>query len=102
MFGQHPRDVEPGQPPMRALGIGKRRAQIVEQIVMGFDDAPVSAWASHGLTTVAQSLEALTAATLEAIDRAPEAPPLHLRLPVALVERSSVALAAHRHDVIVP
>lgn len=91
-----------------ALGVlNTARAEMGRRVpddlsVIGFDDAPVSAWASHGLTTVAQSLEALTAATLEAIDRAPEAPPLHLRLPVALVERSSVALAAHRHDVIVP
>ncbi|MHC9237191.1 LacI family DNA-binding transcriptional regulator [Pseudooceanicola sp. 502str34] len=59
--------------------------------VIGFDDAPISEWSSHGLTTIRQSLDALTAATLEAIDRPAEAPPTRFAVPVELVERTTVA-----------
>ncbi|TQS72888.1 LacI family DNA-binding transcriptional regulator [Rhodobacteraceae bacterium] len=59
--------------------------------VIGFDDAPISQWSSHGLTTIRQSLPALTRATLEAIAREPDAPPSLIQIPVELVERSSVA-----------
>ena len=56
-----------------ALGVlNTARAEMGRRVpddlsVIGFDDAPVSAWASHGLTTVAQSLEALTAASTAAL-----------------------------------
>ncbi|WP_289154011.1 LacI family DNA-binding transcriptional regulator [uncultured Salipiger sp.] len=62
-----------------------------ELSVIGFDDAPVSDWASHGLTTIRQSLSALTRATLEAIERPADAAPTRVRIPVTLIERSSVA-----------
>ncbi|GGG66466.1 LacI family transcriptional regulator [Salipiger pallidus] len=59
--------------------------------VIGFDDAPVSAWASHGLTTIRQSLSQLTEATLDAVERGPSSVPRTVRLPVTLVERCSVS-----------
>ncbi|MBN9887318.1 LacI family DNA-binding transcriptional regulator [Salipiger abyssi] len=59
--------------------------------VIGFDDAPVSGWASHRLTTIRQSLDALTRATLDAVDRPAEAAPTCEHIPVTLVERNSVA-----------
>ncbi|MCA0994818.1 LacI family DNA-binding transcriptional regulator [Alloyangia pacifica] len=58
--------------------------------VIGFDDAPISAWSSHGLTTVSQSLEDLTRATMEAIALPAEAEPMLYEVPVRLVERASV------------
>ena len=62
--------------------------------VIGFDDAPISGWTSHGLTTIRQSLEDLTRATLEAIERPADAPPTRFDVPVHLVERGSVARQA--------
>lgn len=59
--------------------------------VIGFDDAPISGWSSHGLTTIRQSLDDLTRATLEAIERPADAPPTRFDVPVQVVERSSVA-----------
>lgn len=59
--------------------------------VIGFDDAPISNWTSHGLTTISQPLEALTRATLNAIEQPAEAPPARFEIPVQLVERGSVA-----------
>ena len=59
--------------------------------VIGFDDAPISGWASHGLTTIRQSLEALTRATVEAIERPAGAPTTRFEVPVHLVERDTVA-----------
>ncbi|WP_245696065.1 LacI family DNA-binding transcriptional regulator [Alloyangia pacifica] len=58
--------------------------------VIGFDDAPISGWSSHGLTTIRQPLEALTRATMEAITLPPEAEPVLCAVPVQLVERGSV------------
>ncbi|WP_319532292.1 LacI family DNA-binding transcriptional regulator [uncultured Cohaesibacter sp.] len=58
--------------------------------VIGFDDAPISAWASHDLTTVRQSLSALTEATLEAVMGPANGPVSHRRIKVTLVERGSV------------
>ena len=59
--------------------------------VIGFDDAPISEWSSHRLTSIRQSLPDLTSATIKAIDRAPDAPPLRIKIPVTLIERDSVA-----------
>ncbi|TYC61731.1 LacI family transcriptional regulator [Rhodobacterales bacterium] len=59
--------------------------------VIGFDDAPISAWSSHGLTTIRQSLSSLTKATIETITGPADAPPYHHFIPVSLVERGSVA-----------
>ncbi|MBL3569512.1 LacI family transcriptional regulator [Rhodovulum sulfidophilum] len=61
--------------------------------VIGFDDAPISAWSSHRLTTVRQSLPALTGATLEAILCPADAAVSHRAVAVDLVERGSVAPA---------
>nr|WP_319486829.1 LacI family DNA-binding transcriptional regulator [uncultured Cohaesibacter sp.] len=58
--------------------------------IIGFDDAPISAWSSHGLTTVRQSLSALTEATLEAVLGPANGPTSHRSIPVTLIERSSV------------
>ena len=57
--------------------------------VIGFDDAPISGWSSHALTTVSQSLEDLTRATMEAIALPAEAAPMLYEVPVRLVERGS-------------
>ncbi|WP_176084576.1 substrate-binding domain-containing protein [Martelella sp. HB161492] len=59
--------------------------------VIGFDDAPISAWSSHRLTTISQSLAALTTATLDAIAGPANAAATHRFIPVSLVERGSVA-----------
>ncbi|KGB80607.1 LacI family transcriptional regulator [Rhodovulum sp. NI22] len=59
--------------------------------VIGFDDAPISEWSSHRLTSIRQSLPDLTRATIKAIDHAPDAPPLRIKIPVTLIERDSVA-----------
>lgn len=64
--------------------------------VIGFDDAPISDWSSHRLTTVRQSLSALTDATLKAITGPADAPPSHHFLPVSLIERGSVGPACRR------
>ncbi|RAP40764.1 LacI family transcriptional regulator [Rhodovulum viride] len=61
--------------------------------VIGFDDAPISGWSSHRLTTVRQSLPALTGATLEAILGPADAAVSHRAIAVDLVERGSVAPA---------
>ncbi|QQM32479.1 LacI family DNA-binding transcriptional regulator [Martelella lutilitoris] len=58
--------------------------------VIGFDDAPISDWSSHRLTTVRQSLSSLTSATLKAITGPARAPSSHHFIPVSLVERQSV------------
>lgn len=58
--------------------------------VIGFDDTPISGWASHRLTTIRQSLGALTNATLAAITGPSDAPASHRFIPVRLVERDSV------------
>lgn len=58
--------------------------------LIGFDDAPISGWSSHGLTTIRQPLEALTRTTMEAITLPPEAAPMLCKVPVQLVERGSV------------
>ncbi|MBU2961249.1 LacI family DNA-binding transcriptional regulator [Citreicella sp. C3M06] len=82
-----------------ALGVlNTARAEMGRKVpgdlsVIGFDDAPVSDWASHGLTTIRQSLETLTEATLTAIERGAGSTPRRVLLPVSLVERSSVAPA---------
>ncbi|TPW27650.1 LacI family transcriptional regulator [Martelella alba] len=59
--------------------------------VIGFDDAPISAWSSHRLTTISQSLTALTEATLSAISGPASAAATHRFIPVDLIERGSVA-----------
>ncbi|SIS84833.1 LacI family DNA-binding transcriptional regulator [Paracoccus saliphilus] len=59
--------------------------------VIGFDDAPISDWSSHRLTTIRQSLPELTRATMDAIERPAEAPPTRTEIPVTLVERDSAA-----------
>ncbi|WP_319518344.1 LacI family DNA-binding transcriptional regulator [uncultured Martelella sp.] len=58
--------------------------------VIGFDDAPISDWSSHRLTTIRQSLSSLTKATLAAITGPADAPSSHHFIPVSLVERGSV------------
>ncbi|WP_180901890.1 LacI family DNA-binding transcriptional regulator [Martelella soudanensis] len=58
--------------------------------VIGFDDAPISGWSSHQLTTVSQSLSSLTRATLKAITGPANAPSSHHFIPVSLIERQSV------------
>nr|WP_272214591.1 substrate-binding domain-containing protein [Marinicella sp. W31]MDC2880217.1 substrate-binding domain-containing protein [Marinicella sp. W31] len=58
--------------------------------VIGFDDAPISQWSSHQLTTIRQSLSSLTEATLSAIIGPADAPSSHHFIPVSLVERGSV------------
>jgi len=58
--------------------------------VIGFDDAPISDWSSHRLTTIRQSLSSLTRATLDAITGPADASPSHHFIPVSLVERASV------------
>ena len=58
--------------------------------IIGFDDAPISSWASHDLTTVRQSLSALTAATMDAILSPANSPSSHRKIPVKLIERGSV------------
>ncbi|MET3598220.1 LacI family DNA-binding transcriptional regulator [Martelella mangrovi] len=58
--------------------------------VIGFDDAPISDWSSHRLTTIRQSLSSLTQATLKAITGPASAPSSHHFIPVSLVERGSV------------
>lgn len=62
-----------------------------ELSVIGFDDAPISDWSSHRLTTIRQSLPELTRATMDAIERSAEAPPTRSEIPVTLVERDSTA-----------
>ncbi|WP_345900891.1 substrate-binding domain-containing protein, partial [Martelella sp. UBA3392] len=62
--------------------------------VIGFDDAPISDWSSHQLTTVSQSLSSLTQATLKAITGPANAPSSHHFIPVRLVERQSVRPAS--------
>lgn len=57
--------------------------------VIGFDDNPAAAWASHHLTTIRQPIAALTEATLRAL-LSPDSAPLHIPVPVELVERGSV------------
>lgn len=58
--------------------------------VIGFDDAPISDWSSHRLTTIRQSLPELTRATMQAIERPAGAPAMRTEIPVALIERDSV------------
>ncbi|WP_174801307.1 LacI family DNA-binding transcriptional regulator [Martelella limonii] len=62
--------------------------------VIGFDDAPISNWSSHQLTTISQSLSSLTRATLKAVMGPANAPSSHHFIPVSLVERTSVRAAA--------
>ena len=58
--------------------------------IIGFDDAPISGWSSHELTTVRQSLSALTNATLEAVMGPANGPSSHRSIPVKLIERGTV------------
>ncbi|SFO68960.1 transcriptional regulator, LacI family [Cohaesibacter marisflavi] len=58
--------------------------------IIGFDDAPISGWSSHDLTTVRQSLSALTEATLQAVMGPANGPSSRRSIPVKLVERGSV------------
>ncbi|MGV0908253.1 LacI family DNA-binding transcriptional regulator [Martelella sp. FOR1707] len=62
--------------------------------VVGFDDAPISDWSSHQLTTISQSLSSLTKATLKAITGPANAPSSHHFIPVRLIERKSVRPAS--------
>ncbi|HJL44775.1 MAG TPA: hypothetical protein RMG45_03030, partial [Polyangiaceae bacterium LLY-WYZ-15_(1-7)] len=55
--------------------------------LIGFDDAPISNWSSHQLTTISQSLSSLTRATLKAITGPANAPSSHHFIPVRLIER---------------
>ncbi|MDJ0930551.1 substrate-binding domain-containing protein [Breoghania sp.] len=59
--------------------------------VIGFDGAPISGWSLHGLTTIRQSLEDRTRATLEAIERPADAPSTRFDVPVQMVERGTIA-----------
>jgi DNA-binding LacI/PurR family transcriptional regulator len=59
--------------------------------VIGFDDAPISSWNSHDLTTISQPIDALTRATIEAIELPLDAPPARIDIPVELMERGTIA-----------
>lgn len=56
--------------------------------IVGFDDIPQAGWKGYGLTTVAQSFQALTEKVLSALDS--DEPETRMQIvPVALVERQT-------------
>ncbi|SMD09185.1 LacI family DNA-binding transcriptional regulator [Primorskyibacter flagellatus] len=59
--------------------------------VIGFDDAPISSWKSHDLTTISQPIDALTRATIKAIELPLDAPPAWFEIPVELIERGTIS-----------
>jgi DNA-binding LacI/PurR family transcriptional regulator len=59
--------------------------------IIGFDDIPEAAWRAYDLTTLQQSMPALTNAVMRAIERAPKDDEgTSTTVPVTLIERSSV------------
>jgi DNA-binding LacI/PurR family transcriptional regulator len=61
--------------------------------IIGFDDIPQASWSAYGLTTFRQPVAALSAAVMRAIRRRAETPRATsrvLKVPVELVERSTV------------
>jgi DNA-binding LacI/PurR family transcriptional regulator len=61
--------------------------------VIGFDDVPVSAWATPALTTVRQPLAAMSATAFRMLHAGPAGPeePHHIELATTLVVRESTA-----------
>jgi len=57
--------------------------------VIGFDDVAAAGWSAYGLTTISQSVAALTRAVLEAVERE-GLPGRRVVLPVELIERDTV------------
>ena len=63
--------------------------------VIGFDDVPPAAWPAYDLTTVRQEASAMVAETVKMLladIEAPGAPPRSVRLPAALVPRTSARM----------
>jgi DNA-binding LacI/PurR family transcriptional regulator len=77
---------------LQALGERGLRAP-ADVSVVGFDDVPVSAWATPALTTVRQPLAAMSATAFRMLHAGPAGPeePHHIELATTLVVRDSTA-----------
>lgn len=65
--------------------------------IAGFDDVAMAGWPCFSLTTYSQPVEAMAEAAIGLIDRRaadPAAPPVHLRIPGALIGRNSAVRRA--------
>ena len=66
--------------------------------VLGFDDIPMSSWASYNLTTISQPVNDLVQNTIDVLEQVmknKELPPQIIEIPICLKKRNTVGYSCH-------